>query len=217
MKVLVACEFSGTVRDEFLRLGHDAVSCDLLPTEKEGPHIQGDVLDVLKAERFDLMIAHPPCQYLSFAGNKYFKNNPERCKKREEAFNFAMSLYNADVPRVCIENPQGWINSRFRRPDQIIHPFMFGDHEMKRTCLWLKGLPKLYYTMQYPTKPEPYYIRTTDGHRMHFTDAGRSQTKNTGLQRWQVRARTFHGIAEAMAVQWGSDDEQYFFKKYEGN
>ena len=153
MKVLVACEFSGTVRDEFLRLGHDAVSCDLLPTEKEGPHIQGDVLDVLKAERFDLMIAHPPCTYLTVAANRAFKEDPTRYQKREEAFRFAMSLYNADVPRVCMENPMGYLNTHFRRPDQIIHPWMFGDCEMKRTCLWLKKLPKLTWISN-PTKPK---------------------------------------------------------------
>ena len=214
MKVLIACEFSGVVRDEFLKLGHDAVSCDLLPSESDrGRHILGDVRDVIKSERWHLMIAHPPCTFLSNAGNRHFKNNPERCKKREEALSFAMSLYNADIPRVCIENPQGYLNSHFRRPDQIIHPWMFGDHEMKRTCLWLRGLPKLYYSVQFPQKPEPYYIRTTDGHRMHFTDASHC---SQGLTRWQTRARTFHGIAEAMAVQWGSAGSQYFYEKYAG-
>ena len=214
MKVLVACEFSGTVRDEFLLLGHDAVSCDLLPTEKEGPHIQGDVLDVIGAEKWDLMIAHPPCTYLSVAGNGWFKNNPERERERVEAFNFAMKLYNADIPKVCMENPMGYLNTHFRRPDQTIHPWMFGDCVMKRTCLWLKNLPKLYWSVSFPRIPKPIYYR--DGKPIHFVEACRGYT-GTGLQRWQVRSKTFPGIAHAMAVQWGSDDEQYFFKKYEGN
>lgn len=214
MKVLVACEFSGTVRDEFLRLGHDAVSCDLLPTEKEGPHIQGDVLDVLKAERFDLMIAHPPCTYLTVAANRAFKEDPTRYQKREEAFRFAMSLYNADVPRVCMENPMGYLNTHFRRPDQIIHPWMFGDCEMKRTCLWLKKLPKLTWISN-PTKPKRERVYN-DGNAVYWHDTCK-KGRNANLERWQARAKTFPGIAHAMAVQWGSDDEQYFFKKYEGN
>lgn len=220
MKVLVACEFSGTVRDEFLRLGHDAVSCDLLPTEKEGPHIQGDVLDVIGAEKWNLMIAHPPCTYLTTGGNNgLFKKNPLRCKMREEAFSFAMQLYNASIPKICIENPQGYINTHFRKPDQTIHPYMFGDSEMKRTCLWLKNLPKLYYTQTNAKQPDPKYFRKSGqnvGKKIYFTESGR-KTAESGLKRWQVRSKTFPGIAHAMAVQWGSDDEQYFFKKYEGN
>ena len=215
MKVLIACEFSGVVRDEILTYGHDAVSCDLLPSiSDKGRHIQGDVLDVISSEKFDLMIAHPPCTYLSYAANWAFSKDPTRYKKREVAYNFAISLFNSPVPKVCMENPQGWLNTKFRRPDQIIHPWMFGDNEMKRTCLWLKGLPKLYWSSPYPTKPEPYYIRSSDGHRMHFTDAG--SCRGTGLTRWQRRARTFHGIAEAMAIQWGGGS-QYFYERYESD
>ena len=160
MRVLVGCEFSGTVRDAFIHLGHDAVSCDLLPSESSlGPHIQGDILDIINSDSWDLLICHPPCTYLSCAGNRYFKNNPERCQKRLEAFNFAMSLFNCGIPKICMENPTGYLCSHFRKPDQIINPYQFGDNELKRTCLWLKGLPKLYYTVQYPKMPEPHYIR----------------------------------------------------------
>ena len=214
MKVLIACEFSGVVRDEFLKFGHDAVSCDLLPSQSDkGRHIQGDVMEVIGSERWDLMIAHPPCTYLSGAANWAFHKDPTRFEKRDKAFNFAVALFNSAIPKVCMENPLGYLNTHFRRPDQIIHPWMFGDHEMKRTCLWLKRLPKLYWTVQYPRKPEPYYIRATDGHRMHFTDA--SHNKGSGLTRQQRRAVTFHGIAEAMALQWGSEKTDYFFEKYE--
>ena len=218
MKVLIACEFSGTVRDEFIKQGHDAVSCDLLPSmSKYGPHIQGDVLDVIHAEKWDLMIAHPPCTYLSVVGNKWLKNNPERERKRAEAFNFAMILYNADIPRICMENPMGYLNSHFRKPDQTIHPWMFGDREMKRTCLWLKNLPKLYWSLPYAHKPEPIWIRHTEkgeGKKVYFTE---SCIRCNDSERWMVRSKTFHGIAEAMAVQWGSDRTQYFTEIYGGN
>ena len=219
MKVLIACEFSGVVRDEFLKLGHDAVSCDLLPSESDfGPHIQGDVLDVIRAENWNLMIAHPPCTYLTTGGNNgLFKNNPTRCKMRAEAFDFVMQLYNSHIPKICIENPQGYINTHFRAPDQTIHPYMFGDPEMKRTCLWLKNLPKLYYTQTYAKQPEPKYFRKSGqniGKKIYFTECGRMSAAN-GLTRWQLRSRTFPGIARAMAVQWGSDCSQYFYEKYE--
>lgn len=214
MKILIACEFSGTVRDAFLEYGHDAVSCDLLPSlSDKGRHYQGDVFDIIDAEKWDMMIAHPPCTYLTTAGNRHFKNNPERCKLREEAFLFAMRLFNAPISRICMENPQGYINSHFRPPDQIIHPYMFGDCEMKRTCLWLKGLPKLYHSVTYPRKPEPYYIRESDGHRMHFTETQGSR-KREGLEQWQLRSKSFRGIAHAMAEQWGSDQTECFFEKY---
>lgn len=213
MKVLIACEFSGTVRDEFLKLGHDAVSCDLLPSQSDkGRHIQGDVLDVINSEKWDLMIAHPPCTYLTVAGNRAMKEQgEERERERAMAFNFAMTLFNAPIPKVCMENPTGYINTHFRKPDQIIHPWMFGDHEMKRTCLWLKKLPKLYWTVQYPKKPEPvtYY---KNNYAVYYHDT----CSVKGLKKWQARSKTFHGIAEAMAVQWGEGDPEYFFQKYEG-
>ena len=217
MKVLIACEFSGTVRDEFLKYGHDAVSCDLLPSlSDKGRHIQGDVIDVINGESWDMMIAHPPCTYLTTAGNRHFKDNPERERERERAFEFAMCLYNADIPKICMENPQGYLNTHFRNPDQTIHPWQFGDCVMKRTCLWLKNLPKLYWSIPYPRIPEPMYIQTGGRHKaIHFTEG--CSAKGTGLKKWQVRSKTYHGIAHAMAVQWGSEDSQYWISEYEEN
>ena len=214
MKVLIACEFSGVVRDEFLKFGHDAVSCDLLPSQSDkGRHIQGDVMEVIGSERWDLMIAHPPCTYLTIAGNRAFKEQgAKRERERENAFKFAMALFNAPISKVCMENPTGYINTHFRKPDQIIHPWMFGDNIMKRTCLWLKHLPKLYWTVQYPRKPEPIYYNR-DGKPIHWVEACRGY--EPGLKFWQARSRTFHGIAEAMALQWGSEKTDYFFEKYE--
>ena len=126
-----------------------------------------------------------------------------------------MRLYNADIPRVCMENPMGYLNTHFRKPDQTIHPWMFGDREMKRTCLWLKNLPKLYWTLPYARKPEPLWIRHTakgEGKRVYFTE---SCIRYGDSDRWKVRSKTFPGIARAMAVQWGSDCSQYFYEKYE--
>ena len=217
MKVLIACEFSGTVRDAFIERGHDAISCDLLPSlSDKGRHYQGDVFDIITAERWDLMIAHPPCQYLTTAGNRHFKNNPDRCAKREEAFNFAMRLFNAPIPKICMENPQGWINTHFRKPDQIIHPYFFGDAEVKRTCLWLKNLPKLYWTIPNARKPSPKYYRMTGnaaGKAIYFTEAAGSK-KSAGFEQWQLRSKTFQSIADAMADQWGTEKTHYFFEDY---
>ena len=217
MKVLIACEFSGTVRDEFIKLGHDAVSCDLLPSmSKYGPHIQGDVLDVIGAESWDLMIAHPPCRYLTVAANRALKEQgKEREREREMAFKFALNLYNAPIPRICLENPVGYLNSHFRKADQIIHPWMFGDCEMKRTCLWLKNLPKLYYSSPNPRKPKRDRIYA-DGNAVYWHDTCK-RGKNGDLERWQARAKFFPGIAHAMAVQWGSEKTQYFTESYGGS
>jgi len=152
MKVLIACEFSGTVRDAFIKKGHDVISCDLLPTDKPGPHYQGDVFDIID-DGFDLMIGHPPCTYLTVSANKWFKDQParvsgtlvgvERRAAREDAIEFFMKLYNCNIPKIAIENPIGTMSSRFRKPDQVLQPWMFGHGETKATCLWLKDLPKL--------------------------------------------------------------------------
>ena len=218
MKVLIACEFSGTVRDAFIERGHDAVSCDLLPSlSDKGPHYQGDVFDIIGAENWQLMIAHPPCTYLTTAGNAHFANNPERCRLREEAFDFAMRLFNAPIPKICMENPQGYINSHFRKPDQTIEPYFFGDNEVKRTCLWLKGLPKLYWTIPNAQKPSPKYYRKSGqnkGKKIYFTEATGSAKHNRGLEQWQLRSKTFEGIAAAMAEQWGTEKTHYFFEDY---
>ena len=195
MKVLIACEFSGIVREAFAKRGHNAWSCDLLPTEKPlGHHLQLNVLDILKRNDWDLMIAHPPCTYLSYAGIRWFKNNPERYQKRDEALNFFITLYNAPIKKVCIENPLGFANQLFRPTDQTINPFQFGHTDRKRTCLWLKNLPLLI-----PTKivePEkPYKIDKTTGHKRYYTDGK--------YRKQSERSRTFQGIANAMATQWG--------------
>jgi hypothetical protein len=203
MKVLVACEFSGIVRDAFAARGHDAWSCDLLPSERPGNHIQGDVL--LWLDRgWDLMIAHPPCTYLSYAAMSYW-NRPGRAELRKEAMAFFMKLYDAPIPKICIENPKGEPMTAFRSPDQIIQPYYFGDPQQKTTCLWLKNLPLLEHLEQdtlfgekqtHVNKPKPVFCDKTTGHKRYFTDA-LSDGKGHG------RSRTFQGIANAMAEQWG--------------
>lgn len=206
MKVLIACEFSGTVRDAFSEKGHDAWSCDLLPTEKKGNHIQGDVLKIL-GEDWDLMIAHPPCTYLSVVGNKWLKTDPTRKGKREDALRFFLSLYNSKIPKICCENPLGYVNSAFRKPDQIIHPFFFGDSFLKRTCLWLKGLPRLHYVLEDDlflkktacTKPKPIHF-DKNGVAKHWCEM---LVRMPLKDRWKERSKTFPGIAKAMAEQWG--------------
>lgn len=181
MRVLIACEFSGIVRDAFLAHGHDAISCDLLPTEKPGPHYQGDVFDII-GDGFDLAICHPPCTHLCASGARWFK---DKHVEQAEAIGFFLRLYNSPVGRICIENPIGIMSTRFRKPDQIIQPWQFGHGETKATCLWLKNLPMLV-----PTK-------IVDGreHRIHRMPSG--------LERWKERSRTYSGIAAAMAEQWG--------------
>lgn len=181
VRILVACEFSGTVRDAFLALGHDAWSCDLLPTESPGPHIHGDVLDVLE-QGWDLMIAHPPCTHLAVSGARWFKGKRD---EQAEALAFVDALLNAPIPLIALENPVSIISSRIRKPDQIIQPWQFGHPETKATCLWLKGLPKLQPTNVVEGR-EPRI------HRM-----------SPGPDRWKLRSKTYPGIAAAMAAQWG--------------
>lgn len=185
MKVLVACEFSGTVREAFRAAGHDAWSCDLLPTEREGPHFQCDVATIL-GDGWDLMVAHPPCTYLASSGLRWNRRDPSRAAKTEEALAFVRLLIDAPIPRVAIENPIGCISTRIRKPDQIVQPWQFGHGETKATCLWLKGLP--------PLQPE------------HVVD-GREQRvwrMPPGKDRWKKRSLTYPGIAAAMARQWGN-------------
>jgi hypothetical protein len=143
VRVLVACEFSGIVRDAFIARGHDAVSCDLLPTERPGPHIIGDVRELLIPGMFDLMIAHPPCTYLAVSGMHWNKRIPGREAKTEEALEFVRALLDAPIPRIALENPISVISTRIRKPDQIVQPYWFGHPESKQTALWLKGLPVL--------------------------------------------------------------------------
>jgi site-specific DNA-cytosine methylase len=192
MKVLVACEFSGVVRDAFIRAGHLAMSCYLLPSETEGPHYQGDIADILDMERrnsthssFDLMIAHPPCTHLAVSGARWFK---DKQREQEEALEFVQKLMDAPIDRICIENPISIISSRIRKPDQIIQPWMFGHGETKATCLWLKNLPPL----------KPTNIVSGRENRVHRMPPG--------PDRWKERSRTFPGIAAAMAQQWNFNE-----------
>jgi hypothetical protein len=182
MKVLVACEYSGTVRDAFLAAGHIALSCDLLPSDVPGPHLQGDVRDVLEMG-WDLMIAHPPCTHLAVSGARWFHLKEQ---EQQEALRFVRMLLEAPIPRIALENPVSIISSRIRKPDQTIQPWQFGHGETKATCLWLKNLPPL----------EPTKI--VDGREARIHRMPPSPT------RWKERSKTYQGIADAMAQQWGS-------------
>jgi hypothetical protein len=181
VRVLVACEYSGTVRDAFRALGHDVMSCDLLPTERPGPHYQGDVTGILE-DGWDLMIGHPPCTHLAVSGARWFKT---KAGEQEGALAFVQTLMNAPIPRIAIENPVSIISSRIRKADQTIQPWQFGHGETKATCLWLKNLPKL--------RPIAY----SEGRE------ARVHKMPPGPDRWKERSRTFPGIAKAMAEQWG--------------
>lgn len=181
MRVLVACEYSGTVRDAFAARGHDAWSCDLLPTERLGNHIHGNVLQHLH-RNWDLMIAHPPCTHLAVSGARWFK---DKRAEQAEALDFVRRLLDAPIPCIALENPVSIISSQIRRPDQIIQPWQFGHGETKATCLWLKNLPKLIPT------------NIVDGRE------ARIHKMPPGPDRWKERSRTYQGIADAMATQWG--------------
>lgn len=183
MRVLVACEYSGTVRDAFAARGHDAWSCDLLPTERLGNHIHGDVLQHLH-RNWDLMIAHPPCTHLAVSGARWFK---DKQIEQVEALAFVKCLLDAPIPRIALENPISIISSRIRKPDQIIQPWQFGHGETKATCLWLKNLPKLLPT------------NIVEGRE------ARIHKMPPGPDRWKERSRTFEGVAQAMAQQWGGN------------
>jgi len=180
VKVLIACEFSGVARDAFAKVGYDAWSCDLLPSEKSGNHIQDDVRKHLE-HGWDLMIAFPPCTYLASSAARWFRG---REQEQQEALEFVLLLMNADIPRIAVENPVGVISTHIRKPDQIIQPWMFGHGETKATCLWLKNLPQL----------KPTIIVGGRIPRVHY--------ESPSPDRWRKRSRTYSGIAEAMAEQW---------------
>ena len=209
MRVLVACEFSSVVRDAFRKRGHDAGSCDLLPTEREGPHIQDDVLLHLE-DGWDLMIAHPPCTYLTCTGNKWFKPEfasrfPRRQEQRKDAISFFLALANAPIKQSCIENPVGIMSSLWRTPDQIIDPTDFGHEANKKTCLWLNGLPRL---VRECADAPLFGQRKPVGERVTYK-SGRSMPKwyaeaVSKSGRAAIRSKTFQGIADAMAEQWGA-------------
>lgn len=197
MRVLVACEFSGVVREAFRKRGHDAWSCDLLPSDDNSVHhITGDVIPHLRWG-WDLMIAHPPCTYLSVSGLHWNKKDPTRAAKTEEALEFVLRLLEAPIPRIALENPIGCISTRIRKPDQIVQPYQFGHDASKATCLWLKGLPKLQSTGM--VQPRMVNERPRWSNQ---TDSGQNRL-GPSPDRWKLRSMTYQGIAEAMAEQWG--------------
>ena len=198
MKVLVACEYSGTVRDAFIARGHDAMSCDLLPTDKPGPHYQGDVFDIIK-DGWDLMIAHPPCTHLAVSGMHWTNRGLRDPKLTEDALEFVRLLLEAPIEKIALENPVSVISSKIRKPDQIIQPWQFGHDASKKTCLWLKNLKPL----------EPTRIvspRIVNGKKRwgNQTDSGQNVLPPS-KHRWKIRSTTFQGIANAMAEQWGQE------------
>lgn len=190
MKVLVACEFSGIVREAFREKGHDAWSCDLLPTDIPGQHIQGDVLEILN-DGWDLMIAHPPCTHLAVSGARWFK---DKQREQEQAIEFVRKLLDAPIPLIALENPVSIISSKIRKPDQIIQPWMFGHGETKATCLWLKNLPPLQRTHR---KNDLFCAEEPKERK------ARIHRLPPSCDRWKERSRTYPGIAKAMAEQWG--------------
>jgi hypothetical protein len=197
MKILIACEYSGTVRDAFIRLGHDAMSCDLLPTDAPGPHYQGDVTAILN-DGWDVMIAHPPCTYMTNSGVTWLHKDPSRWGLLDEAAKFFSELLNAPIPRIAIENPIMHKYAKERiggiKQTQVVQPWMFGHTEQKATCLWLKGLPALTPTNN--VKQEMLKLPARERQRLHYLPPS--------ADRWKMRSTTYKGIADAMAQQWGA-------------
>jgi len=196
MKVLIACEYSGTVRDAFIKAGHDAMSCDLLPTDVAGPHHQGDVTDILN-DGWDLIIAHPPCTYMTNSGVSWLYKDPARWALLNDAAAFFNLLLDAPVNRIAVENPimHKYAKERIgnRKQDQVVQPWMFGHMEQKGTCLWLKNLPLLTATNN--VKAEMLLLPDNERQRLHYL--------SPGPDRWKLRSKTYQGIADAMAAQWG--------------
>ena len=218
MRVLVACEYSGAVRDAFIARGHDAMSCDLLPTDVPGPHHQGDVRDVIN-DGWDLMVAHPPCTYLSVSGMHWTTRGRRDPKLTEDALDFVRLLLDAPIKKIALENPVSVISSRIRKPDQVVHPYQFGHDASKATCLWLKNLPKLSATQLVPPRlvccgnilPEGvgrYGCPNCNGEQTprprwgNQTNSGQNRLGPSD-DRWKERSKTYAGIAAAMADQWG--------------
>lgn len=223
MRVLVACEYSGAVRDAFLRHGHDALSCDLLPTDSPGPHHQGDVSELLD-DGWDLMIAHPPCTYLSSSGMHRTTRGLRDPQLTEDALDFVRLLMDADIPKIAIENPVGCISTRIRKADQYIQPWWFGHDASKKTGLWLKNLPLLKPTeyiegrmvccgVTLDAAVGKYGCPNCCGDNAgkikyrwaNQTDSGQNRLP-PGEDRWKKRSVTYAGIAEAMATQWGAEE-----------
>lgn len=185
MKILIACEYSGKVRDAFINRGHDAVSCDILPTESEGPHYQGDVMDII-CDKWGMIIAFPPCTHLSSSGARWW---PEKQKdgRQQAAIDFFMMFANHPCDKKAIENPVGIMSSIYKKPDQIIQPWQFGHGEVKTTCLWMYGLPKLQSTDIVPGREQKCWKMAPSKYRA------------------KLRSKTYQGIADAMAEQWGNN------------
>jgi len=210
MRVLVACEFSGIVRDAFAARGHDAWSCDILPTERPGNHFECSVLDVLD-KGWDLMIGHPPCTYLSYAGIRHW-NAPGRCLKRLEALEFFRQLYEAPIDKICLENPKGCASPTIAKYTQEIQPYYFGDSDIKTTWLWLKGLPilehyerpTLFAMATHVPRPEPVELQVRKPSK-HFKggEIKKRYFAEGSTRDPHIRSQTFPGIAAAMADQWG--------------
>lgn len=196
MKILIACEYSGRVRDAFLKLGHDAMSCDLLPTDVPGPHYQGDVFDILD-QGWDLMIAHPPCTYLCNSGVRWLYEKPGRWEQMTDGAKFFKNLLFADIPKIAVENPVMHGHARELiggyKASQTIQPWEFGHTENKRTGLWLRGLPYLKPT--HDMRPEMEGMTYAEKNKIHYA--------SPGVDRWKLRSMTYQGIADAMAQQWG--------------
>lgn len=202
LKILIACEFSGTVRDAFIRGGHSAMSCDLEPTESVGPHYQGDVMDIIN-NGWDMMIAFPPCTHLAVSGAKHFAKK-RADGRQQQGIDFFLKIINANIPKIAVENPIGIMSTIYKKPTQIIQPWQFGDEAQKTTCLWLKNLPNLlhtnivgkgkFYTSPKGKKlPEWYGDASVNGKKIAY---GSVEMK-------KIRNKTFQGIADAMATQWG--------------
>ncbi len=217
MRVLIACESSGAVRDAFRARGHFAMSCDLLPSEQPGPHHQGDVRELLGQE-WDLLIAHPPCTYLSVSGMHWTTRGLRDPKLTEDALDFVRLFMDAPIERIAIENPVSVISSRIRKPDQIIQPYQFGHDASKKTCLWLKNLPALCPTEMIEPRMVCCGVTLPDGVGKHGcpdccgekaarprwgnqTDSGQNKLPPS-KDRWKLRSKTYEGIADAMAAQW---------------
>lgn len=197
MRVLVACEYSGKVRDAFIAAGHEAMSCDLLPTDKPGPHYQGDVRDILD-QGWDLMVAHPPCTYLTNSGVTWLHRDSSRWSKLDEGAAFFKLLLDAPIPKKCIENPIMHKYAKERiggvKQSQVIQPYMFGHMEQKATCLWLTNLPLLQPTNN--VKDQMLALPDNQRQRLHYL--------TPSADRWKLRSETYQGIADAMAKQWGN-------------
>ena len=196
MKVAVLCEFSGTVRDAFIRAGHDAISFDLLETESPGPHVTGDITKLnIDWSVFDLAIAHPPCTYLAVSGLHWNTRVPGRSEKTAEALDFVRWIMALPIKRIAVENPISCISSQIRKPEQIVQPYFFGHPESKQTCLWLKNLPKL--------NPTNMLEKPASGRWDNQTPSGQNKL-GPSPDRWKKRSLTYPGLAEAMALQWGN-------------